>query len=197
MLLGENSPMTMASVEIIWKTFNTPLERFIRKRVSDEQIAADLLQDVYIKIHTHVDTLHDHDRLESWVYQIARNTVYDFYRTQKSNVEISDILAAPDSIEADDDITERLAESLSSMIDCLPQEYQEALRLTEFEGLTQQELAERMGLSLSGAKSRVQRGRKMLREMLLACCHFEFDRRGKVIDYYPHCQCCADGACDN
>lgn len=189
--------MTMASVETIWNTFNTPLERFIRKRVSDEQTAADLLQDVYVKIHMHMDSLHDHERLESWVYQIARNTVYDFYRTRKSNVEINDSFIAPDTIEVDEDITERLAQSLHFMIDCLPEEYQEALRLTEFEGITQQELAERMGLSLSGAKSRVQRGRKMLREMLLACCHFEFDRLGKVIDYYPHCQCCADSACND
>lgn len=185
------------STETIWKTFNTPLERFIRKRVSDEQMTADLLQDVYVKIHTHIDTLNNDERLESWVYQIARNTVYDFYRKQKPNVEISDILIAPDTVEADEDVTERLAQSLRSMIECLPEEYQEALRLTEFEGLTQQELAERMGLSLSGAKSRVQRGRKILRETLLACCHFEFDRRGKVIDYYPHCQCCADGACES
>jgi RNA polymerase sigma-70 factor (ECF subfamily) len=100
-------------------------------------------------------------------------------------------------VEADEDIEARLAASLRSMIDCLPEEYREALILTEFEGITQQELAQRLGLSLSGAKSRVQRGRKMLREMLLACCHFEFDRLGKVIDYYPHCQCCADGACEN
>jgi RNA polymerase sigma-70 factor (ECF subfamily) len=83
------------------------------------------------------------------------------------------------------------------MIEELPDEYQVALRLTELEGLTQQELAARTGLSLSGAKSRVQRGRKMLREMLLACCHFEFDRHGKVIDYYPECQCCSEVRCAN
>jgi RNA polymerase sigma-70 factor, ECF subfamily len=188
--------MTTSSVEMVWNTFNTPLEHFIRKRVSDEQIAADLLQDVYVKIHTHLDTLNHKERLESWVYQIARNTVYDYYRKQKPNVEISEIVVAPDAVEVDEDMEARLAESLHSMIDCLPEDYQEALRLTEFEGLTQQELALRMGLSLSGAKSRVQRGRKMLREMLLACCHFEFDRLGKVIDYYPRCQCCADGACE-
>jgi RNA polymerase sigma-70 factor, ECF subfamily len=185
------------SIETIWNTFNAPLEGFIRKRVADEESAADLLQDVYIKIHTHIDSLHDHERLESWVYQIARNTVYDYYRKQKSTLEINEIMAAPDVVEAEDDISERLAQSLHSMIDCLPEDYQEALRLTELEGMTQQELAERMGLSLSGAKSRVQRGRKLLRETLLACCHFEFDRLGKVIDYYPHCQCCADAACDN
>lgn len=185
------------SVETVWNIFNAPLARFIRKRVSDEDIAADLLHDVYVKIHTHMDTLHDDDRLQAWIYQIARNTIYDHYRRQKPTVEISDSLAASDDAEAGDDVSARLAESLHSMIDCLPEEYRVALRLTELEGISQQELANRMGLSLSGAKSRVQRGRKMLRETLLACCHFEFDRLGKVIDYYPHCQCCADNACAN
>jgi RNA polymerase sigma-70 factor (ECF subfamily) len=182
------------SVEMIWKTFNEPLERFIRRRVPDEDMAADLLQDVYVKIHTNMDTLRDTDRLQSWIYQIARNTVYDYYRTRKAHLEIPEELAMPD---ADDDTSARLAEGLRSMIEELPDEYQVALRLTELEGLTQQELAARTGLSLSGAKSRVQRGRKMLREMLLACCHFEFDRHGKVIDYYPECQCCSEVRCAN
>ena len=185
------------SVESVWNSFNKPLERFIRKRVSDERMAADLLQDVYLKIHTRIDTLHDGDRLQSWVYQIARNTVYDYYRSRKSNVELLETVPAAETEEPADDVAARLAQSLRSMLTCLPEEYQEALRLSELEGITQQELATRTGLSLSGAKSRVQRGRKMLREMLLECCHFEFDRRGKVIDYHPHCECCSDSACAN
>jgi len=185
------------SVEMVWKMFNQPLERFIRRRVPDEDIAADLLQDVYVKIHTNMDTLRDTDRLQSWIYQIARNTVYDYYRTRKSHLELPDEMAMPEIDNADNDTSARLAEGLRSMIEELPDEYQVALRLTELEGISQQELAARTGLSLSGAKSRVQRGRKMLREMLLACCHFEFDRHGKVIDYYPECQCCSEVRCAN
>lgn len=182
-------------VETIWNQFNTPLERFVRKRLPDPQAADDVLQEVYLKIHTHVHTLRDEDRLQAWVYQIARNAVYDYYRGQRPADEISDALPDPDSLDVSDDITERLAASVRLMIELLPDDYREALLLTEFEGLTQRQLAERLGISLSGAKSRVQRGRKMLHEMLLACCHFEFDRLGKVIDYYPHCACCSDGGC--
>jgi RNA polymerase sigma-70 factor (ECF subfamily) len=71
------------------------------------------------------------------------------------------------------------------MIDNLPEPYREAIVLTELEGLTQQQLAERAGLSLSGAKSRVQRGRAMLKAELEACCRFEFDQRGRVMDCEP------------
>jgi len=78
------------------------------------------------------------------------------------------------------------------MVDSLPADYRQALLLTEYQGLTQRELAQKLGLSVSGAKSRVQRAREKLKAMLLDCCHFEFDRRGKVIDYQPNCACCAN-----
>lgn len=69
------------------------------------------------------------------------------------------------------------------MVELLPKPYREAMRLADFEGLSQQEIADRMGISLSGAKSRVQRARQQLREMILDCCHVERDRRGNVVDY--------------
>jgi RNA polymerase sigma-70 factor, ECF subfamily len=54
-----------------------------------------------------------------------------------------------------------------------------------------------LGISLSGAKSRVQRARKKLKELLLECCHFEFDRYGTVFDYHPkNCtKCCESETC--
>lgn len=182
-------------IETIWEQFNTPLERFIRKRLPDAQAADDVLQEVYLKIHTHLDTLRDDDRLQAWVYQIARNAVYDYYRAEKPTDEITETIAESDTDDMVDDVTDRLAASVRGMIELLPDDYREALLLTEYGGLTQKELAERLGISLSGAKSRVQRGRKLLREMLFACCHFEYDRRGKVIDFYPQCACCAEDSC--
>lgn len=65
----------------------------------------------------------------------------------------------------------------------LPEKYKQAILLTEFHNVTQKELAAKMSISIAGAKSRVQRGRKMLKDMLLSCCYFEFDRLGNVIDY--------------
>jgi RNA polymerase sigma-70 factor (ECF subfamily) len=68
------------------------------------------------------------------------------------------------------------------MVERLPQPYREAVELAEFEGLTQRALADRLGISLSGAKSRVQRAREQLRTMLLDCCRIETDARGGVVD---------------
>ncbi len=183
-------------VETVWNTLNPTLQQFIRRRVPDTPTADDLLQEVYLKVHTNVDSLRDPARMESWVYQIARHVITDYYRAQKPQAEISDLIPIPEDNDDDyDEIVERLSRSVLSMIEMLPKDYRDAILLTEYEGLTQQAMADRLGISLPAAKSRVQRGKKMLREYLLACCHFQFDRQGMVIDYYPRCECCAETAC--
>jgi RNA polymerase sigma-70 factor (ECF subfamily) len=184
--------MTAVHTETLWKDMNVPLKRFIAKRVEDERSTEDILQDVFLRIHARVDTLKDASKLESWMYQIARNAIIDFYRSHNSESEVPETLAADDS-EDDNEIARKLAPFLRQLIDDLPSKYREALLLTEYEGLSQAQLAERLGISFSGAKSRVQRAREQLKAMLLQCCHFEFDRLGKIIDYYPHCGCCGNG----
>lgn len=78
-----------------------------------------------------------------------------------------------------------LAPSVRAFLACLPGKYRQALIMVEYQGLKQHEIAERLGISLSGAKSRVQRGREMIREALLDCCHFEFDRHGTYSSTSP------------
>src|SRR5260221_11649371 len=94
-----------------------------------------------------------------------------------------------------DDVVSELIPCIQEMIDDLPVDYRQALILTEYQGLTQKELAERLGLSFSGAKSRVQRAREKLKQQLLECCHFELDRRGHIINYQPRCHSCETVAC--
>lgn len=153
------------------------------------------MQDVFLKIHTRIDTLRDEEKLQSWIYQIARNVIADYFREHKATVALSEALLLPEEPVVDDDVVKDLLPSVRTMVDSLPAEYRQALLLTEYEGLTQRELAERLGLSFSGAKSRVQRAREKLKAMLLDCCHFEFDRLGKVIDYQPKCACCTNQEC--
>ena len=183
------------TTEKVWEEFHPGLKQFILKRVSDEQNAEDILQDVFLKIHTRIDTLRDEEKLQSWIYQIARNVIADYYREHKATVALSEALLLPEETVVDDDVVKDLLPSVRTMVDSLPAEYRQALLLTEYEGLTQRELAERLGLSFSGAKSRVQRAREKLKAMLLDCCHFEFDRLGKVIDYQPKCACCTNQEC--
>ena len=178
------------TTEKVWEEFHPRLKLFILKRIPNEQSAEDILQEVFLKIHARINTLRDEEKLQSWIYQIARNAITDYYREQRATLELPEALLLPEEPLVGDDVVKELIPSIKAMVDSLPDEYRQALILTEYEGLTQRQLAERLGLSLSGAKSRVQRAREKLKVMLLDCCHFEFDRLGKVIDYQPKCHDC-------
>ena len=184
------------TTELVWEAFHTPLQQFIRRRVSDEDTAEDVLQDVFLKIHQHMETLRDVKKLESWIYQITRNAIIDSYRNSRPTtpLEAEEVLDLPEELP-DDDVVSELLPSVRAMVRNLPELDRQALVLTEYQGLTQKELAERLGLSFSGAKSRVQRAREKLKQQLLECCHFELDRRGHIIDYRPRCHCCETAAC--
>jgi RNA polymerase sigma-70 factor, ECF subfamily len=172
------------TVESIWNEFAERLGQFIRSRVSDRAAAEDILQDVFLKVQKKLGQLDDPSKLQSWLYLIARNAIIDYYRAKKQTTEIPDSLPAEDHANHDPEI-EGLKTAFRRMVYSLPDPYRDAIVLTEFEGLTQKQLAERLDISLSGAKSRVQRGRAQLKAMLLDCCQFEFDRRGSVIDCNP------------
>jgi RNA polymerase sigma-70 factor, ECF subfamily len=181
------------TTERVWEEFSTGLKQFILTRVPDEVSAEDILQDIFLKIHTHIDTLRETDKLQSWIYQIARNAVTDYYRTHKPAPDLPEMPYVPE--DPFDDVVSDLLPYVKELVDSLPPDYREALILTEYEGLTQRELAERVGISVSGAKSRVQRAREKVKIMLLSCCHFQFDRQGRIIDYEPNCDCCANQDC--
>ena len=179
----------MLTLEPIYATFDQDLRRFVARRVDNPAAVDDLLQDIYLRIHTHLPGLRDDARLAGWVFQIARNVIIDHYRRQRPTSDLLETL--PSSDELEDDTAQRLAASLARMVDCLPAKYREALVLTDLQGLSQPALAERLGLSVSGAKSRVQRGRERLKAMLLDCCHVELDRTGQVLSYEARCPACA------
>ena len=187
----------VATTEQIWHGLHDRLLRTIRRHVADTASAEDILQDVFLKIHLRIGSLRDEERLEGWVYQIVRNAIVDHRRHQRPGGPLPEELVDPATADDDDGDSpaRQLIPFIRETVAGLPEPYREALLLTEYGGLTQQQLAERVGISLSGAKSRVQRGRERLKQVLLDCCHVELDRRGGIIDYQGHCACCANGRC--
>lgn len=174
------------STEAIWTRLSADLRRFIRRRVADDHVADDLLQETFLRVHRNVGTLREGDRVAAWVFQIARNAILDHHRRAANPaVALGDTDPADEPDDPGCSLRCRGAGWLDEMIRSLPDGYREAVRLAEVGGLSQQAVAERLGLSLSGAKSRVQRGRAMLKDALDRCCRFEFDARGNMMDYVP------------
>ena len=183
-----------ADAEEIWQQIHHGLRAFIAKRVANEAVVDDIVQDVWIKMQRGLDGLKDQSRLISWIYQIARHAIIDHYRASGRRREMPAGLAADleahqspstrtTASEDSGQLRTELAGCLRPMIERLSGEYRQAVILVDLEGLVQQEAAAHLGLSLSGMKSRVQRGRRQLKEMLEACCTIELDRRRGVADY--------------
>lgn len=157
------------------------LTRWVRGRVRDDATAEDLVQTVLLRVHERQEQLNDTERLAPWVWRITRNAVIDHHRRARPNEAWDDQVAAPEDT-ADAEIA-GLATWLAWEIDALPPVYRDALRMTELDGLTMREASEQLGLSVSVVKSRVQRGRAMLKQRLLRCCAVELDHAGRVVDF--------------
>ena len=172
----------MNNIEQIWREYAAALHGFIQSRVDDADVADDILQNVFLSIHSKIDSLKDAGKLRPWIYQISRNAIIDHYRSLKSHAEMPESI-----IEAEEDKVETARQEIEGcmlpLIRNLPDNYREAVMLSEIEGMTQKQVAEKLGLSLSAAKSRVQRGRIMIKNMLNDCCRFEIDHRGTMVDY--------------
>ena len=151
----------------------------------------DIVQRVFLQVHRALPTLRDADRLHAWIYQTTRRAIADYYRAPSHTREVPagaavdfapQIADVPDD-DADGSALQELSTCLKPLISSLGPADQEALQLVEFEGVTQAEAAQRLGLSVSGMKSRVQRARLHLRTALDQCCQIALDRRGGVISY--------------
>lgn len=171
------------------------LSGWFRRRTSEDRVD-DLVQETFLRVHEGLPGLRDPERVGAWVFQIARRTLADHLRRRPPEQSLDATAGVePQAAAVDpfDDPTAVVASWLPAMVDTLPEPYREALRLTELEGMSQAELAARLGVSPSGARSRVQRGRQRLLASLEACC--EVRREGaSVIDWRPRAEAC--GGCD-
>lgn len=177
-----------------WQELRGNLRSFIGRRVRNKTDVDDLVQRVLLQIVRHLGSLRDADRLHAWVYRAARNVIIDHYRSSSVRREVSSDTDDPSSAavsatllpsggDEESAALRELATCLEPMLRQLSPAYREALTLADIEGLSQAAAAERAGISLSGMKSRVQRGRRQLKQVLEACCRIDLDRHGAVIGF--------------
>lgn len=167
------------TTEIIWGNFKNKLLNYVRSRVKDQNLAEDILQDVFVKIHTHIDEVAKKERLDSWLYRITRNAIIDHYR--KKNIVLfqenpKDVITEP-PVKVERDFTK----CLGSFLNELAPKDKEVLSKTVFGNLSQKDYAEQNKLSYSAAKSRTQRARKKLKDLFVACCSIQADVYGNII----------------
>lgn len=190
-----------ARTEQIWHEMHERLLGFITRRVATVHDAEDILQDVFIRIHASLSTLNDAESVTGWTYQIARNAITDYHRRRASSARTVQQYANHVTEAEPDDVTRdavhEFSRCMEPLMSELPEPYAEALVLTDLAGTSQTDAAGQLGLSVPGMKSRVQRGRGKLKDVLLDCCNVEFDRRGGVVDYQRrNADSCHDCDCE-
>ena len=176
----------------LWREHRDRLRSYIGKRIRERDAVDDILQEVFLKAHAGLSSVKAEGSVAAWLYRIAANAIVDHHRAQKARgalVELPDELPPP---HRERDHVMELAYSLRPLIDAVPSPCREALLMADIDGLPQAEIARRLGLSVSGAKSRVQRGRAKLRALVLACCDVEVGPHG-VVGYTPRTDGCACG----
>ncbi len=168
------------TTELIWNRFSDRILNFIKTKVNDPLEAEDILSEVFEKIHRKLGSLKDREKLVPWMFQISRNAITDHYRKKDSvRVDVSEVPVLADEMPEHEKMD--LDKCLAVFVGKLPEKYRDPIQLSELDGLKQAEVAERLGLSLSATKSRILRGREMLKEMFVECCHFKRDAKGKLI----------------
>ncbi len=180
------------SIEEVWNDYGNLLRGFLLSKVKNSEDAEDLLQEILIKTHNNMDSLKDPKKFKSWLFQIARNTLIDYYR-KPDNILVDESQLfdlqeeRPDTQET---MRQELSQCIKPFLKYLPDKYGVVVDAIDIQGASQKELAKELGLSYSALKSRVQRGRQKLEEIFQECCTYKVDARGNIMEYEIKPDCC-------
>lgn len=182
----EKAVHTQCDVPQLWMEHKDRLKYFILKRVKDPEVANDILQEVLLKVYKFCLSKSGVRNVRSWLFQIAQNTIIDHYRKQSkfSQKEVPEI---PE--EEENAAFKEASNYIVPMLNFLPEKYAIPVKLSDIDGLSQLEVAGKLGLSLSAAKSRIRRGRQLLMEEFITCCNFQKDAAGNLLFFEVKSSC--------
>jgi RNA polymerase sigma-70 factor (ECF subfamily) len=166
-------------IVVVWTDLHQELKKFVLSKVKNEDTCNDLIQDIFVKIQLNLHTLNDCSKLTSWVYQITRNVVTDHFRKATLDIGLDSFDIAED--DSEEPLYQSLSNCINSKIRLLPAKYKQAILLTTFGNFSQLGLAKELNISYSGAKTRIQRAREKLKDLITDCENVETGSNGKLI----------------
>lgn len=166
------------NTEVIWNTYNKDVEALIFSKIKDRDITNDLVQEVFVKVHTKMNDLKDVQKVKPWILSIARNTMYDYFRSNKL-IAIEEFDVVEEVVIEPKSHTEK--DCLPGIIKNLPKKYRQPLFLSDIKGIKQTEIAKQLKLPLSTVKSQIQRARKMIAQGYMDCCDYKLNDEGYLV----------------
>lgn len=209
--------MQDTSFQTLWEYHQKKLKTFVWANVKTKSDTEDILQETYLQGFLHFATLKEKEKFTAWIYTITRNYIYRYYRDKKKFLPVSETVFEKESEYTDILPENKNLQNLAAQCGLKLSEYEfllqndiptiyhtiisifgsfskisidyiEAWIECDVKQTPQKVFAERKGITLSAAKSRVQRAREKIKQLLMDCCLFEFDVRGNVVDYTPICK---------
>lgn len=179
------------STEQIWAEYADELLRYFHMKVGDRDLALDLRQDVFLKVHNNISSLKNTDKAQHWLRVIARNVLMDHWqKTKKTPIDAAYLSETEDDLR----FYAKAESCVHQLLEVLPEKYRTPLQLADLDHVPQKEVAEALKLTLSNTKSRIQRGREKLLAAITTCCHIELNKRGEPVTQLcdtPACACCS------
>ncbi|HYE54904.1 MAG TPA: sigma-70 family RNA polymerase sigma factor [Chitinophagaceae bacterium] len=164
---------------------------YISPKVRNKQDAEDILHNTFIKIAANLSPGNRPGKLRNWIFTVTKNNIIDYYRTKSTtgSLPLNEDLLDQSPVDEYIDVTKGLDCCLMNFVNQLPEEYKEILIDVELKGVKQKDLADKYGLAYSSIRSRVQRGREKLKNILLECCRIEADNRGNILEVESRSGC--------
>jgi RNA polymerase sigma-70 factor (ECF subfamily) len=172
----------------IHETFRPKIHRYLT-RLLGELEAEDLTQEVFVRVSRALPTFRGESHLSTWLYRIATNAAIDRLRSpsfqRMAQQSLPDDSMEPGEVEVDDRnvwtgqktpsveqqfVRQEMNECILGYVQKLPEKYRTVLVLSEFEGLSNKEMADILGMTLDTVKMRLHRARARLKEELRTHC---------------------------
>lgn len=176
---------TSLNLEQVWAEYQLALKAFLHSKVSNSADVEDLLQEILIKTYQNLHQVQDSSSVKSWLFQLANNTIIDFYRKharqqRDSKIDADDLWFA--DLDHNEEFKQNLSLCIEPFIQALPEQSASLLLAVDIKGQSQKTLAEEQNVSYSTIKSRVQKSRGDLKNLFEQCCNLSLDKQGNVID---------------
>lgn len=178
---GDEASFELLILNCKTKAYNTAL-RYLR----NEEDALDILQESLIKVFRHLDQFKGDCKFDTWVYRIVMNTCNDFLRKNKPYQKVDSIYQSGDEGNPVHEIPDSRPsplqlllsnETTELVLDCvaqLSQEHKEVIVLRDIQGFSYEEIGNILNCSIGTVKSRINRARMNLRELILEQNEAEF-----------------------
>ena len=187
---------TPLNLEQVWAEYQQTLKAFLHSKVSTTADVEDLLQEILIKTFQNLHKVQDASSVKSWLFQLANNTIIDFYRKharqqRDSKIDADELWFA--DLDHSEEFKQKLSLCIEPFIQALPEQSASLLLAVDIKGQSQKALAEEQNVSYSTIKSRVQKSRGDLKNLFEQCCNLSLDKQGNVID----CELKPESGCGN